>query len=65
MSLSLDRGRLFPLPFDYHRHELMFGTVGHCVVFRVARTHVLMQHYAPWCAARDDHHIQEVMKNRK
>lgn len=43
VALSLDRGRLLPFPLNHHGHQVVFGTVGYRIVFRVARTHVLMQ----------------------
>ena len=43
VALSLDRSRLFPIPFNHHGHQVVLGAVGHRVVFRVARTDVLMQ----------------------
>jgi len=41
------------------REEVVAKMLGH------KSTEMIRKHYAPWCAARDDQHIREVMKNRK
>jgi integrase len=41
------------------REEVVAKMLGH------ASTEMVRKHYAPWCAARDEQHIREVVQNRK
>jgi integrase len=41
------------------REEVVAKMLGH------SSTEMVRKHYAPWCAARDDQHIREVVQNRK